>query len=172
MKLNLKFETIEDVKNFQSNVQSIKLQILEFQAFTVRKLGEQIVDRIHEKMRESGFSEKIINGTKLDNIEIISTKRVRLYFRSEYFANNGFDVALGREEGTDKHKVEAGPGTALPIPTEGGIIFRKSAEPDGIVALYIVRDTVKQMVPHLQDEYNRQFTQWLAENFGGQIIAS
>lgn len=172
MKLQVKFETIEDIKKFRSNLQTIKLQLLEFQATTIRKLGDGIIQRIHVKMKAAGFSQKIIDGTFLDNIEIMGTKRVRLFFRSIYFTSAGFDVALAREEGTKKHKVVAGEGKVLPIPTSNGIIFRKSANPDGILALFIVRNTVREMKESFQDEYNRQLVNWYASNLGGKVIAS
>ena len=86
--------------------------------------------------------------------------------------DTGFDVALAREEGTDKHEVIAGKGTALPIPTSSGIIFRKSANPDGILALFIVANTIKQMTAPLQDEFNRQQDIWFKENLGGMAVAS
>lgn len=179
MKLNLTFETIEDIKNFHTNLQSIKLQMLEFQAQTVRNLGEGVIDRIHQKMRSQGFSEKIIDGTRLDSIEIISEKRVRLIFISEYFSQIGFDVALGREEGTEDHFIEplsvGSPFIDKPEALHGGNkwpFFSKGHWVDGILPLYIVRDTVKEMTPSFQDEYNRQLTNWLAENLGGSTSAS
>lgn len=179
MKLQLKFETIGDIQRFRSNLVSIKIQIIEFQATLTREIGEQIIQRIHQKMRSAGFSEKIIEGTTLDNIEILSSKKVRLFFRSEYFAKTGFDVALAREEGTDDHFIEplstGSPFVEKPEALHGGQkwpYFSKGHMVSGMLPLFIVRNTVKEMTPHLQDEYNRQFTNWLANNLGGNIIAS
>ena len=172
MKLQVQFETIEDIKKFRSNLQTLKLQLLEFQAVTIRKLGDGVIQRIHTKMKSAGFSQKIIDGTFLDNIEIMGTKKVRLFFRSIYFTDTGFDVALAREEGTKKHKIIAGKGKVLPIPTSSGIIFRKSANPDGILALFIIHNTIKEMKESFQDEYNRQLVNWYAANLGGKVIAS
>lgn len=173
------FETIGDIQNFHTNLQAIKLQMLEFQATTVRKLGQGVINRIHQKMRASGFSEKIIDGTTLDNIEIISSKRVRLFFRSEYFAETGFDVAIAREEGTEDHFIEplsiGSPFVDKPEALHGGSkwpFFSKGHWVSGILPLYIVRDTVKEMAPSFQDEYNRQLTNWLAANLGGNANAS
>ena len=66
----------------------------------------------------------------------------------------------------------AGPGKTVPIPTSGGLIFRKSAEPDGILALFIVSQTVKQLTEPLQDEFNRQQEQWYQKNLEGIAVAS
>jgi len=173
MKFLIKLKTIEDIKRFRQKITGLKMQLFQFQATTLRKFANIIiVDKIHRDMRDAGFSEKIIKGTFLDNIELIGRKKARLFFRSEYFTEAGFDVALAREEGTDDHDVIAGPGKVLPIPTSDGLIFRKKAHPDGILALFIVKNTVKQMTESLQDEYNRQLNIWYEKNLEGIAVAS
>lgn len=173
MSFTILLRTIEDIKRFRQKITGLKIQLFTFQSTTIRKLANIIiVDKIHQNMRAAGFSEKIIEGTFLDNIELLGRKKVRLFFRSEYFTDTGFDVALAREEGTDDHDVIAGPGKVLPIPTSNGIIFRKSAHPDGILALFIVSNTVKQMTAPLQDEFNRQQDIWYKQNLGDIAIAS
>ena len=173
MSFTIQLYTIEDIKKFRTKIMGLKIQLFQFQSATLRKFADIIItEKIHQNMRDAGFSEKIIEGTYLDNIEIKGTKKVRLFFRSIYFSETGFDVALGREEGTDDHDVIAGEGKVLPIPTSSGIIFRKSAHPDGILALYIVRNTVKQMKEPLQDEYNRQQDMWYKKNLEGIAVAS
>lgn len=173
MPFTILLRTIEDIKRFRQKITGLKIQLFTFQSSTIRKFANIIItDRIHQNMRDAGFSEKIIEGTFLDNIELLGRTKVRLFFRSIYFTETGFDVALAREEGTDDHDVIAGPGKVLPIPTSDGIIFRKSAHPDGILALFIVSNTVKQMTAPLQDEYNRQQDIWYKKNLGGIAIAS
>ena len=173
MPFTILLRTIDDIERFRTKITGLKIQLFTFQATTLRKFAEIIIlDQIHQNMRSAGFSEKIIEGTFLDNIELIGRTKARLFFRSEYFTQTGFDVALAREEGTKKHKIVAGPGKTLPIPTSGGLIFRKSAEPDGILALFIVSQTVKQLTEPLQDEFNRQQEQWYQNNLGGIAVAS
>jgi len=173
MPFTILLRTIDDIKRFRTKITSFKIQLLQFQSTTLRKFANLIiVDKIHQNMRDAGFSEKIIEGTILDNIELRGRTKVRLFFRSEYFSETGFDVAVAREEGTEKHKIVAGPGKVLPIPTSEGIIFRKSANPDGILALFIVASTVKQMTEPLQDEYNRQLNLWYQQNLGDIAVAS
>jgi len=173
MALTLVLRTISDLKRFRTKTTSFKIQLLQFQSSTLRKFANMIiVDKIHQNMRDAGFSEKIIEGTFLNNIELRGRTKVRLFFISEYFSATGFDVAVAREEGTEKHKVVAGEGKVLPIPTSDGLIFRKSANPDGILALFIVANTVKQMTEPLQDEYNRQLNMWYQQNLGDMAVAS
>lgn len=166
-------KSIDDIKRFRQKITGLKLQLFAFQSTTLRKFANIIItDKIHRDMRDAGFSEKIIEGTLLDNIELVGRNKARLFFRSEYFSSTGFDVALAREEGTEKHEIVAGPGKVLPIPTSGGLIFRKSANPDGILALFIVSKTVKQRTEPLQDEYNRQLNMWFEKNLEGIAVAS
>jgi len=173
MGFTLVLRTLNDIKRFRTKITSFQIQLLQFQSVTVRKFANLIiVEKIHQNMRDAGFSEKIIEGTILDNIELRGRLKVRLFFRSEYFSETGFDVAVAREEGTEKHKIVAGEGKVLPIPTSEGIIFRKSAHPDGIMALFIVANTVKQMTEPLQDEYNRQLNLWYQQNLGDIAVAS
>ena len=89
MQLKLKFDTIEDVKNFSPKIQTIKLQLPQFQQATILRIATQkTLDLIHNRMRAAGFSQKIINGTTITNVEFLSTNKARLHFRSEYFAAN------------------------------------------------------------------------------------
>ena len=173
MAFTILLRTINDIKRFRQKTTLFTMQLFVFQSTTLRKFANIIItEKIHQNMRSAGFSEKIIDGTFLDNIEIIGRTKARLFFISEYFSETGFDVALAREEGTDKHEVVAGPGKVLPIPTSSGIIFRKSANPDGILALFIVANTIKQMTEPLQDEFNRQQDIWFQQNLGDMVIAS
>ena len=100
MPFTILLRTIEDIKQFRQKITGLKIQLFTFQSTTIRKFANIIiVDTIHQKMRDAGFSEKIIDGTFLDNIELLGRTKVRLFFRSIYFTATGFDVALAREEG-------------------------------------------------------------------------
>ncbi len=97
MTVKLVLRSLDDIKKFRQNLLSLKLQMLSFQAITLRRIAnEVIVDEIHRRMRDNNISEKIINGTVLENIEIIGRRKVRLFFKSEYFAETGFDVRADR----------------------------------------------------------------------------
>ena len=103
----IRLRTIDDIKRFRQKITGLKIQLFQFQSTTIRNLGNLIiVDKIHQNMKDAGFDEKIINGTFLDNIELVGRNKVRLFFRSEYFSETGFDVALAREEGTKRHFIK------------------------------------------------------------------
>lgn len=172
MSLKVTFESIEDIKQFRTRLQVLKLQLLQFQATVVREIVEEItIFVIHAKMRAAGFDEKIIEGTILDNIEILGTKKIRFHIRSVYFSSTGFDVALGREEGTEDHFVAPVVKEAL----HGGAswpFFSKGHEISGVIAFFIVKDTVKETAERVRIQYKKELLQWYVSNLGGIASAS
>ena len=180
MQLKLKFDSIEDIKEFSSKTQRLKLQLLQFQAKTINDIAISLtLKRIHDKMRAAGFSQKIIDGTVLASIEIRGPKKVRLIFKSEYFSETGFDVAVAREEGTEDHFIEPisnlSPFIDKPEALHGGDkwpFFSKGHDVSGIVALFIVKTTVKETEEPFQDEYRRRLINWYAANLGGIVVGN
>lgn len=172
--ITVNIRTIEDIKRFKSKLTSINIQLFEFQAITIRRLAEQIIMKaVRQKMHSAKFSKKIIDGTKLDNIEFVDNKKIRLHFRSEYFSEDGthFDVAFAREEGTRRHFIKPVKKLAL----YGGPkwpFFSKGHWVDGLVSYYIVRDTVKSLTSNLQEAYNLEQKKWYEENLKGVSFAS
>lgn len=188
MQLKLKFDTIEDVKNFSPKVQTLKLQLPQFQQATILRIATQkTLHLIHNRMRAAGFSQKIIDGTTITNVELLSATKARLHFRSEYFSDLGFDVAVAREKGTKRHFVapEEAPTltallsgafqkkAALHFITKGGEdAFSKGHFVEGIVALMIVGLTVGETEQAVQDQYSKELLDWMAANLGGMAVAS
>ncbi len=180
MQLQLRFDSIEDLKSFSSKAQTLKLQLLQFQAKTINDIAITLtLKRIHDKMRAAGFSQKIIRGTILSFIELRGSKKARLHFRSEFFSDTGFDVALAREEGTEDHFIEPlsnlSPFIDKPKALHGGDdwpFFSKGHDVSGIVALFIMKITVKETAEAFQDEYRRRLLKWYAANLGGMAIAN
>ncbi len=172
MVFTIKLRTINDIKRFRQKITGLKIQLFQFQSTIIREYANNIItDKIHKNMRDAGFDEKIIEGTYLDNIELLGRKKVRLFFRSEYFSDTGFDVALAREEGTKRHFIGPKEKDAL----HGGSqwpFFSKGHWVDGILALFIVHNTVEQMTIPLQDEFNRQQDIWYKNNLEGIANAS
>jgi len=174
MSSNLSFETIHDLKRFKINLQTLKMQKFQFDIITLNKLAVLLVlDRIHQKMRAANFSEKIIKNTIVSQVERRSKNKVRIHFRSELFAETGYDIALGREEGTDRHFIEPksadNPSVKKPESLHGSgawPYFSKGHWVDGVPAFFIIKNTVQEMQEPFQDEYNRALNNWYAENLG------
>lgn len=167
MAFTIVLRTINDIKRFRLKITSFKMQLFVFQSTTLRKFANIIiVEKIHQNMRAAGFSEKIIDGTFLDNIEIVGKTKARLFFISEYFSETGFDVALAREEGTKRHFVKPTKAKAL----HGGDKwphFSKGHWVDGILPLHIIKNTIKEMREPFQDSYNRELNEWQSKNLRG-----
>ena len=176
MGFTILIKSIDDIKRFRMKITGLKLQLFAFQSITLRKSANIIiVDKIHQNMRDADFDEKIIEGTFLDNIELVGRNKARLFFRSEYFSSTGFDVAVAREEGTDRHLIKPKDPKNGPKALHGGEkwpFFSKGHFVDGILALFIISQTVKQMTEPLQDEYNRQLNMWYEKNLEGIAVAS
>lgn len=166
------FKTIDDIKRFKINLQTLKMQSFQFEILLLNKLAVTLVlDKIHQKMEAAGFSEKIIKNTTISRIERRSKNKARINFRSELFADTGYDIALGREEGTKRHFIEplsvGSPFVEKPEVLHGGSkwpYFSKGHWVDGIVSLFIIKNTVREMKEPFQDEYNRQLNNWYSEN--------
>ena len=167
MKLIPVVKSLRDIRKIRSIIPSVKLQLPQFQAVTIRKLSEQIVlNQVHERMRDFGYSDKIIAGTTVNNIEILSEKRFQIFFKSEYFSSSGFDVAVAREKGT--RSVFVKPVTKKALHFDGNK-FSKGHYRDGIIASNIIRDTLDDFAQPLLDEYKRQQRDWIEQNFGGLV---
>jgi len=170
--MSLQFETIEDIRRFKINLQTLKMQKFQFDIVTLNKLAVLLIlDRIHAKMRAAGFSERIVKNTILSKVERRSKNKARIHFRSELFAETGYDIALGREEGTSRHFIEPKNPETGPKALHGSTkwpYFSKGHWVDGILALHIIKNTVQEMKEPFQDEYNRELNIWSAKNLGSK----
>lgn len=176
-KLELVIRNSNDVKNLRRRIDGLKLQLLEFQAITIRKQANVIiVDTIHKRMREANFSEKIVVNTILSNIEFISKTKIRLHFISTLFTDTGFDIALAREKGTKAHDVYPKkptldrPNPSLKLIINGKVSFYKHTHPSGIKALHIIEKTIKELGDTLQKKYNQDLAHWISGNLKGVDI--
>ena len=193
--MKVKINAEKDLANFRLRVKTLKLQLLQFQAITVRSLANSIIlDEIHNRMRQFEFSEKIINNTIVSDIKPIGMNKVRIFFHSEYFSEKGFDVALAVEKGTKDHWIFP-KGTRLvgsvTVSAFGGIkkklkiehgehslhwiengksFFSKGHKVSGILALKIIENTVKDKKEELQKQFNNAMVRWTVQNLKGARI--
>lgn len=163
---------------FRNNLQGIKIQFPGFKSFTLRKLGNEIVlSRIHQKMKSAGFSQKIIDGTTLDKI-VLTSKKFKLHFRSEFFEDAGFDVAVAREEGTKDHGIDAPeptserPNPHLMFEINGKKIFAKHVDDKAIPALFIIKTTIDETRQDFLTAFRKATDEWYIANMRGLVVAS
>lgn len=176
MTLKLVVKSRSDLERIEKKLSVIQMQYMQFQAYTTRKLADEIIlETIKNRMAGRGFSRKIIDNTFINNIEIRTKKKVRIFVTCEYFADTGFDVALGREEGTDKVYVKPDePTFERPNPhmkwiTNGKTAYSTGHWRDGMIAFFIIRSTIRDMKVPMQDSYNRAKDDWVRGNFEGDV---
>lgn len=158
----------EDARALSDRINSIKIQLWQFQAITIRKLANSLIlDQIQKRMRAFNFSEKIVINTVVSNIDILSTNKLRIYFKSTLFSETGFDVALAREKGTKDHMIRPTVKKALHWIQEGVAHFSKGHKVSGLKALHIIADTLKENEGLLQKQYNDEVNTWFRKNIKG-----
>lgn len=103
-------------------------------------------------MKQKNYSQKIIDGTTIQNIFVDGAGFVQFDVISEYDTDESFDVATAREEGTRDHIIRPRKpnGVLRWVAKTGEILYRKFARVKGIRASHIVRDTVKSRFPTFQ----------------------
>ena len=198
MKLKLKVESREDLNTLRRKIPALKIQLLQWQAITIRSLvNEEFIDIIQQKMENYGFSKKIIDNTYIDTIDFLSESKIRIVIKSDYVAEDGWDAALHREKGTKDHFIGLKVDTARPdeghttdrtdqirdIPDSkqtnhpkalhwvgAGISkFSKGHWVSGIPDLHIIENTIKERGYRVAYRYQQAQIEWYQKNLGGEI---
>lgn len=134
------------LRRLQSKLKILKKTLPTLQKLAMEKTANQdVLNEIHQKMRQNDFSEKIIDATFVGKTEVIG-KLLRTHFISNYVSDSGFDVSNAREEGTQDHLVrpKRPDGVLRWTAKTGEPIFRKFSRPKGIERLLIIENTIKQ----------------------------
>ena len=136
-----------------------------------------IVDPIIEEMRLMGVHEKIYQSVVVKNV-VIGRDGIIITIHSEYFAENGFDVALAREEGTEDHWIRPkGSGAQFTNMSEefrrehagknvlswiqnGKRIFSGGHIVSGLPRLNIIQNRIESGELELQTKLNEEFRKW------------
>jgi len=167
--LSSRVTSTEDVNRLLFNLVRFEQQAPRFIEDAVKRIAdEEILTPIKAKMKQKNYSQKIIDGTTIENIVVDGSGFVQLDVISEYDTEKGFDVATAREEGTKAHIIRPrnANGVLRWLTKTGETIFRKFARNPGIKGSHIVRDTVKSTFPTFQQKltdeivefYNRTVT--------------
>lgn len=159
--------SVQDLDRFQLKVKMLRAQFPNFQETTVMRVAEEtILDEIHKRMRDAKFSEKIINGTVIQRIDILDDK-YRIWFRSEFFSPSGFDVALAREKGTRDHFIAPVDADSLSwVGEDGTRRYSKGHTVTGLPALMIIANTLREFTARLLAGVNLRTQNWLDMNLG------
>ena len=133
-----------------------QLQYPRFIREQAKKIADDVILKpLHSRMRDFGYSPKIIAGTTIENIEVSGNGTLSFDVVSEYDSESGFDVATAREKGTARHFVKPVNAKALSF-IVGGFIrgFSKGHFVNGITATNVLQKTVKEKIPEAQARLN------------------
>jgi hypothetical protein len=121
------------------------------------KIADDVILKpLHQRMRSLGYSEKIIAGTTIENIQVARTGSLTFDVVSEYDSDTGFDAAKAREKGTVDHELPKVEGRTYSW-IVGGFVraFSKGHRVKGITATNVLQKTVQEKIPEAQARLNQ-----------------
>ena len=154
----LSSEAQQDNMRTVFNLTRFEMQYPEFVRVQVPKLAEQtVLAEVKSRMRDFGYSQKIIDSTRIDGLSIDSVGNVEFDVLSDYESESGFDVSEAREKGTIRHFIKPDRAKALAF-IIGGFIkgFSKGHWVKGITASNVVEKTAAEMTPIFQERLNEE----------------
>lgn len=136
-----------------------KLQALERRIIRLLKeiVQDEVIDEIKRLMFAKDYSIRIIDNVELRDVKIEGTK-LKYEIRNELLVGEGFDIAVGMEEGIREHDIFGDPlawqgKTVIGTPTT---IFATKVHHPGIEGSHIIRDTVLSRSQRVQDRYESE----------------
>ena len=151
---------------------SNKLKVIRFQHlykdFIKTKATELanklIIDPIIEEMKQNNVSRKIYEQVIVEDV-ILNEGLILIKIHCEYFSEEGFDVAVAREYGTEDHMIrpkgkENGGADSLSWIQGGMRRFSKGHMVSGLPRLNIIERRVEEGEYELQQAMNEEYRKW------------
>ena len=163
-------KTQKDIQEIQSKIAQIQMQYNAFIVFSlVTIINQEIVDKIHKKMRSNDVSPKVIHETFLDqNVRIIGNKFFFTIKSTYQDTDTGFAVAVMIEDGRKAYTISApSPTEERPRPHLTPIIngeqkFLKKVDIPVFPAQKNVKDTITQNIDKVQNKINKETKKWMS----------
>ena len=163
-------KTQKDLQEIQSKVAQIQMQYESFVVFSlVTIINQEIVDKIHDKMRSNNVSPKVIHETFLDqNVRIVGNKfffKIKSTYKD---TDTGFAVAVMFEDGREAYTISAPePTEERPRPHLTPIIngeqkFLKKVDIPVFPAQKNVKDTIIKNIDKEQNRINKETKKWMS----------
>ena len=162
---------------------SNKLKVIRFQHlykdFIKTKATELanklIIDPIIEEMKQNNVSRKIYEQVIVEDV-ILNEGMILIKIHCEYFSDDGFDVAVAREYGTEDHMIrpkgkENGGANSLSWIQGGMRRFSKDHMISGLPKLNIIKRRVEEGEYELQRALYEEYRKWKS-SFGFISIGS
>ena len=151
---------------------SNKLKVIRFQHlykdFIKTKATELanklIIDPIIEEMKQNNVSRKIYEQVIVEDV-MLNEGVILIKIHCEYFSEEGFDVAVAREYGTEDHMIrpkgkENGGADSLSWIQGGMRRFSKGHMVSGLPRLNIIERRVEEGEYELQQAMNEEYRKW------------
>ena len=168
--------TVDWAKKYRYNVIRYSHNYRSFLMNKIKELTNKvIVDPIIDEMKRFNVHRKIYESVVVESVEI-EDDFINIRIHCEYFAENGFDVALAREKGTIDHFIQplryANQFTsvddnlvrnlpkALSWIQNGKRRFSKGHMVSGLPRLNIIENIVERNQYELQEKINEEFKKW------------
>jgi hypothetical protein len=148
----------QDVMKLVFNVTRFEMQYPRFIEGMARKIiDEEILQPIKTAMASFGYSQKIIDGTTIENLFVDDNGFIQFDVVSDYKSESGFDVAKAREEGTRGHFIKPKNAKAL-VWIVGGFVkaFSKGHWVKGITKSNIIKKTTEARFPIAQERITQE----------------
>lgn len=129
--------------------------------------NKHIVDPIVETMRVHNIHRKIYESVVVDYVNVTENGIV-IRIKSEFFSEDGFDVALAREKGTEDHMIRPkgkanGGADSLAWIQGGKKRFSAGHMVSGLPNLNLIERGVEKGEYELQQALNEEATKWRRE---------
>ena len=147
----------QDVMKLLFNLTRFEMQYPRFIESTARQIiDEEILQPIKTAMRSFGYSEKIIDGTFIDNLFVDGNGFIQFDVVSDYKSELGFDVAKAREKGTKRHFIKAVTKAVLSWVTNNVRLFSKGHWVKGFTKSNIIKKTKETQFTIAQEKIMKE----------------
>lgn len=171
---------VKEYKNQLIRLEHLHKNFIETKA---RELANKmIVDPIRDEMERMGVHRKIWESVIVKDVVYDTRAKVLLIrIHSEYFAENGFDVAVAREYGTKDHFIQplssasqftsVDPNLIKNLPKtlswiqDGKRRFSKGHMVSGLPRLNIIRQTIEKTEFDIHEKLWEEYKKWLNDLF-------
>jgi len=156
--MSVEIDSHSDVMKLLFNITRFEMLYPKFIDDVARPIiDEEILQPIKKEMKKFGYSEKIINGTIIDNLIITNEGFLQFDVVSDYDAENGFDVATAREKGTKDHFIKPVTKKALSW-IIGGFVkgFSKGHWVKGFTKSNIIKKTLDMKFSIVQERLDQE----------------
>lgn len=139
-------------------------------AKAVELLDTELLGRIKVFMNQKGYDDKIIESTRLENIQLsMEDGQITFDVVSDYKTEENFDVSKAREKGTKRHFIRPIKKLALSWVIFGVRFFSRGHWVMGIERTLLIQNTVERTMPLIQQKLDQATAQFFSDVMGREL---